>query len=48
MSRCRGWIEGEVVRITPDDPAFKVPHMGWNDLVLDASLEDPPQREGSR
>ncbi len=30
-----GWIGGEVVRITPDDPALKVPHMGWNDLVID-------------
>lgn len=30
-----GWIGGEVVRITPEDPAMKVPHMGWNDLVLD-------------
>ena len=30
-----GWIPGEVVRITPEDPALKVPHMGWNDLVLD-------------
>lgn len=30
-----GWIGGEVVRITPDDPAMKVPHMGWNDLVID-------------
>ena len=30
-----GWIGGEVVRIVPDDPALKVPHMGWNDLVLD-------------
>lgn len=29
------WIAGEVVRITPDDPALKVPHMGWNDLVID-------------
>src|SRR5690606_23228811 len=27
-----GWIGGEVVRITPDDPALKVPHMGWNAL----------------
>jgi len=31
-----GWIGGEVVRITPDDPALKVPHMGWNDLVIEA------------
>lgn len=30
-----GWIGGEVVRITPHDPALKVPHMGWNDLVID-------------
>ena len=30
-----GWIGGEVVRITPSDPSLKVPHMGWNDLVLD-------------
>ncbi|MEL6467279.1 MAG: imidazole glycerol phosphate synthase subunit HisH [Pseudomonadota bacterium] len=31
-----GWVDGEVVKITPDDPALKVPHMGWNDLKLDA------------
>jgi glutamine amidotransferase len=31
------WIAGEVVRITPSDPALKVPHMGWNDLVVDRS-----------
>jgi glutamine amidotransferase len=29
------WIGGEVTRITPTDPALKVPHMGWNDLVID-------------
>jgi glutamine amidotransferase len=29
------WIGGEVVRIAPSDPALKVPHMGWNDLVID-------------
>lgn len=29
-----GWIGGEVVRITPADPAMKVPHMGWNDLTV--------------
>jgi glutamine amidotransferase len=30
-----GWIPGDVVRIAPSDPALKVPHMGWNDLVID-------------
>jgi imidazole glycerol-phosphate synthase subunit HisH len=30
------WISGEVVKISPADPALKVPHMGWNDLVVDA------------
>jgi glutamine amidotransferase len=30
-----GWIAGEVVKITPQDKALKVPHMGWNDLVID-------------
>ena len=27
-----GWIAGEVCRITPGDPALKIPHMGWNTL----------------
>ena len=27
-----GWIPGEVVRMTPSDPALKIPHMGWNEL----------------
>ncbi len=30
-----GWIGGEVVAIAPSDPTLKVPHMGWNDLVID-------------
>ena len=29
-----GWIPGEVVRLTPAEPALKVPHMGWNSLSL--------------
>lgn len=29
------WIDGEVVGITPTDHTLKVPHMGWNDLVID-------------
>ncbi|MBR9891490.1 imidazole glycerol phosphate synthase subunit HisH [bacterium] len=30
-----GWIDGEVERIAPSEPSLKVPHMGWNDLVID-------------
>jgi glutamine amidotransferase len=30
-----GWVPGEVTRIAPADPSLKVPHMGWNDLVID-------------
>lgn len=35
------WIPGEVVKIAPADPALKVPHMGWNDLVIDAGAAHP-------
>ena len=28
-------MPGEITRIAPADPALKVPHMGWNDLVID-------------
>lgn len=27
-----GWIDGDVVRMTPGDPSLKIPHMGWNEL----------------
>jgi glutamine amidotransferase len=27
-----GWIEADVRKIAPADPALKVPHMGWNSL----------------
>ncbi len=27
-----GWIPGDVAPIRPDDPALKIPHMGWNTL----------------
>lgn len=30
-----GWMAGEVVKITPDDPALKIPHMGWNELKFE-------------
>jgi glutamine amidotransferase len=28
------WIAGEVKRIARTDPAIKVPHMGWNEVML--------------
>lgn len=29
-----GWIDGEVVRLTPSDASLKIPHMGWNALEV--------------
>jgi glutamine amidotransferase len=29
-----GWIEGIVAKLEPGDIAARVPHMGWNDVVL--------------
>jgi glutamine amidotransferase len=29
------WVAGDVDLIRPGDSAMKVPHMGWNDLVID-------------
>ena len=29
------WIAGEVVALCPADRALKIPHMGWNELVID-------------
>jgi glutamine amidotransferase len=31
-----GWLAGEIVALTPENPALKVPHMGWNELSLRA------------
>lgn len=28
------WIDGEVIRLAPHDPALKIPHMGWNELRI--------------
>ncbi|MBN9546066.1 MAG: imidazole glycerol phosphate synthase subunit HisH [Alphaproteobacteria bacterium] len=28
------WIGGEVVPLSPADPALKIPHMGWNEILL--------------
>ncbi len=27
-----GWLPGTVTRLQPDDPALKIPHMGWNQV----------------
>ncbi|MFT7058300.1 MAG: glutamine amidotransferase [Pseudorhodobacter sp.] len=40
------WIGGEVVRIEPVDTALKVPHMGWNDLILSGAGASHPVLEG--
>jgi len=29
------WISGTATKITPSDPALKIPHMGWNTLHFD-------------
>lgn len=29
-----GWLDAEVGPLTPADPALKIPHMGWNELVV--------------
>jgi glutamine amidotransferase len=30
-----GWVKGDVVRMAPNDPVLKIPHMGWNELVIE-------------
>ncbi len=30
-----GWIDADIHKIAPTDPAMPVPHMGWNDLVIE-------------
>lgn len=38
-----GWIKGEVIKIKPNNPLLKVPHMGWDDtkvLKNDGLLKD--------
>ncbi|MEM9524867.1 MAG: imidazole glycerol phosphate synthase subunit HisH [Pseudomonadota bacterium] len=32
-----GWIGGEVIRVAPMMPEMKVPHMGWNDLIVNGA-----------
>ncbi|TNE39289.1 MAG: imidazole glycerol phosphate synthase subunit HisH [Alphaproteobacteria bacterium] len=38
-----GWIDGAVVHLEPSDKTLKIPHMGWNELVIEKAhpvLED--------
>jgi glutamine amidotransferase len=32
VHRGLGWLPGKVTRLTPDDAALKIPHMGWNQV----------------
>ncbi|MBI5261261.1 MAG: imidazole glycerol phosphate synthase subunit HisH [Bradyrhizobium sp.] len=32
-----GWFEADVVRLMPNDPALKIPHMGWNMVAKERS-----------
>ncbi|MBX4971480.1 glutamine amidotransferase [Rhizobium binae] len=34
-----GWIPGDVIEMTPNDPALKIPQIGWN--TLDLKREHP-------
>ena len=34
VTRGLGWIPGAVQKITPSDPALKIPHMGWNTISI--------------
>lgn len=34
MTKGFGWIAGDVVGMTPEDPSLKIPQIGWNTLDL--------------
>ncbi|MGB0632675.1 MAG: imidazole glycerol phosphate synthase subunit HisH [Alphaproteobacteria bacterium] len=36
-----GWIPGEVRPLAPDDPALKIPHMGWNEVIPETHAAHP-------
>jgi len=38
-----GWLNGKVSQIMPSDDGIKIPHMGWNDLILN---QEHPVLEG--
>ncbi|WP_321334597.1 imidazole glycerol phosphate synthase subunit HisH, partial [Breoghania sp.] len=41
-----GWIAGDVVQMKLDDPALKIPHMGWNTINVPASGAVHPLLDG--
>lgn len=43
-----GWIEGDVVRMTPSDSALKIPHMGWNTLSVSRRHPVTAHLEGAK
>lgn len=43
-----GWIGGEIAPIMPGDSAIKVPHMGWNDVVLPPKHMDERSEHAGR
>ncbi len=36
-----GWLPGKVTRLTPDDSALKIPHMGWNGVIAANDSGEP-------
>jgi len=36
-----GWLPGTVTRLTPADPALKIPHMGWNQVLAANDSGEP-------
>lgn len=39
-----GWIDGEVVPMSPEDNSLKIPHMGWNDLLFPSANVEQDNR----
>ena len=37
VTRGLGWIDADVVRLIPNDPTLKIPHMGWNMVAKERS-----------
>ncbi len=46
VHRGLGWIPGKVTRLAPDDPALKIPHMGWNRVEPIAGVHGEPPPPG--